>query len=338
MIVGIAVLVGFVYYVGIDSIESILLSVNPLVILAMVGLQFLSLASYASAWYVLIRSAGYKIPFLTCQGITLASIFAVYTMPSGVFLEGARCILGSKEAGMKLGESTATVILHRILYIISFLASTAFALLALIILGRMTAITFVELSIVPIISVIGLVVLLFLSLDPKKMQPLLDFVLKFALPIIRLVQKEAVVEGKADQFLGEYQISFRKMLSAKRQMILSFAASIGDWTCSVIILWMVLISMGAYASLWVAVITMALGKMIQMTPIAIPGMIGIYEGAITTALAAFAIPIPIAVSAAILCRIVTVWLELPVTGVAAYHYGFKLLSHGGADSDENRVT
>ena len=135
-----------------------------------------------------------------------------------------------------------------------------------------------------------------------------------------------MVEGKADQFLDEYNSGFRKMISSKRQMILSFAASIGDWGCSVTILWIVLMSMGAQVSLWVVIITMAFGKMIQMTPIAIPGMIGVYEAAITTVLALFAVPVPIAASAALLSRIVTVWLELPITGIVAYHYGFRLLS------------
>ena len=269
------------------------------------------------------------MPFLTCEGITLASIFAVYTMPSGVFLEAARCILCSRETGMALGESTATVLLHRILYIIGFLASSCFAMLALLTLWRIDLVTLLQLSIIPTISIVGLIALLCLSLDPKKIQPLLDRMLRFTLPLIHLVQKEAVVEGKADRFLDEYRVSFRRMLSAKRHICLSFAASIGDWACSVIILWLVLVSMGANASLWVAMITTAIGKMIQMTPIAIPGMVGVYEAAVTTILAVFAIPIPIAASAALLSRIVTVWLELPVTGVAAYHYGFKLLSHEG---------
>ena len=325
---GIAVLIAFIYYVGIGSIESILLSVHPLVVIAMVGLQFLSLTFYTLAWYLLIRSVGYTMPYLTCQGITLASIFAVYTMPSGVFLEGARCILCSKETGMKLGESTSTVIMHRMLYVIGFLASTVFALFALTTIGGMNFIILEELSIIPIISVIGLVLVLYLSLDPKRVQPILDHMLRFALPIIRLVQKSAVVDGKVDRFLGQYQLSFRRMLSDRLQVILSFAASLGDWGCSVIILWLVLASMGTHVSFWAVMVTTAIGKMIQMTPVAIPGMIGVYEAAITSALAAFAIPVPIALSAALLTRIVTVWLELPVTGVAAYHYGFKLLTHG----------
>jgi uncharacterized protein (TIRG00374 family) len=321
------VLVAFIYYVGIGSVERILLSVNPIIIVVMVALQLVSFAFYASAWYLLIRAAGYTMPFLICQEITLASVFAMYTMPSGVFLEAARCMFGSKETGMKLGESTATVILHRILYIVGFLASTAFALVALLSLGMMNKIVLVELATIPTFTIIGLIILLYLSFDPKRVGPLLNRVLRLMQPIIRLVQKEAMVEGKADRFLEEYNSGFRKMISSKRQMILSFALSMGDWGCSVTILWIVLMSMGAHTSIWVVIITMAIGKMIQMTPIAIPGMIGVYEAAITTALALFAVPVPIAASAALLSRIVTVWLELPITGIAAYHYGFKMLSN-----------
>jgi len=326
LVFGLIVLVAFLYYVGIGSVARILLSVDPVIIVGMVGLQLLSFVFYATAWYLLIRAVGYRMRFLTCQEITLASVFAVYTMPSGVFLEVARCILGSRETGMKLGESTATVILHRILYIIGFLASTAFALIALFGTGMMNRIVLAELAAIPVITIIGLIILLSLSFEPKRVGPLLNRILRFLQPIVRLVQKEAKVEGKADQFLDEYNLGFRRMISSKRQLILSFVASLGDWGCSVTVLWVVLVSMGAQVSFWVVMITIAIGKMIQMTPIAIPGMIGVYEAAITTVLALFAVPVPVAASAAILSRIVTVWLELPITGVAAYHYGFKLLS------------
>jgi len=36
-------------------------------------------------------------------------------------------------------------------------------------------------------------------------------------------------------------------------------------------------------------------------------------------------PVAVAASAALLSRIVTFWLDLPVTGIAAYHYGYKAL-------------
>jgi uncharacterized protein (TIRG00374 family) len=323
--VGVVALAAFIYFVGVNELEKVLLQVNPGVIVLMTGIQLLGFIFYASAWFLLIRATGYRLPFLTCQGIAFASIFASYTLPSGIFLEAMRVILGSKESGMKLGESTATVILHRILYIVGFLASTATALLALILNGEIISPAIVDLSILPILAIFGLVILLYLSMQPKRLQPFLDRLLKLVQPLIRLIQKEARADGKADQFLTEYQRGFRTMLSSKTHMTASFLASFGDWGCSVLILWVVLVSLRVDVTFWVVVISMGIGKMIQMTPIAIPGMLGIYEAAITTSLSLFGVPVAVAASAALLMRIITFWLDLPVTGLAAYHYGFKLL-------------
>jgi uncharacterized protein (TIRG00374 family) len=122
-------------------------------------------------------------------------------------------------------------------------------------------------------------------------------------------------------------MGFRKMLAAKLFIFLSFLASLGDWSCAVAILWVVLLALQVHVPFWVVIITMAIGKMIQMTPIGVPGMLGIYEAAITASLTLFAIPVAVAASAALLSRIVTSWLDLPVTGIAAYHYGFKVLGN-----------
>jgi uncharacterized protein (TIRG00374 family) len=322
---GLAALGLFIYVVGLDELRKVIVQVNPAVMISMTGIQLLGLIFYASAWYMLIRATGHRIRFLTCQGISFASIFASYTLPSGIFLEAMRVILGSKESGMKLGESTATVIFHRILYILGFLASTSGALLALILGGHIVSSAVIDLSILPAIAIGGLIVLLYLSLRPKRLKPLLDRVLKLSQPLIKVVQREARADGKADQFLTEYQLGFRKMLSSKRYTAASFLSSLGDWGCSVLTLWVVLVSLGANLSFWVVVVSMGVGKMIQMTPIAVPGMLGIYEAAITTSLALLGVPVAIGASASILMRIITFWLDLPVTGLAAYHYGFKWL-------------
>ena len=325
LVFGVAVLVGFIYYVGVEAVIRILLSVNPLVIVGLAGIELIGFVFYATAWYVLILATGHRLRFLTCQGITFASIFASYTMPSGVFLEVTRCILGSKEAKMKLGETTATVILHRILYIVGFLGSMAIAFTALVMKGMVNSNVAYEISILPIIAIVGLIVLLSISLVPRIFHPLLDRLLRIGQPILKLVQKNASVDGKADQFLSDYNSSFRRMLSTPGHMLASFAASMCDWGCSVVFLWIVLAALGTTVSIWVVVITMAIGKMIQMTPIAVPGMIGIFEAAVTTSLALFGVPVAIGASAAILTRIVTSWLDVPITGVAAYHYGVKLV-------------
>src|SRR5208283_5948862 len=75
---GVLILVALIYYVRADAVERIIAQINPAVIVVMVGLQVLGWAFYAGAWYVLIRTLGNKLRFLTCQGITFASIFVNY--------------------------------------------------------------------------------------------------------------------------------------------------------------------------------------------------------------------------------------------------------------------
>jgi len=323
--IGVVALAAFIYYIGVAELEKVIFQVNPAVIVLMTGIQLLGFIFYASAWFMLIRATGHRLPFLTCQGISFASIFASYTLPSGIFLEAMRVILGSKESGMKLGEATATVILHRILYVVGFLACTSGAMVALIFGGRIVSAAIVDLSTLPLLAICVLVFVLYLSLQPKRLQPLVDGVFRLAQPLVRAIHKEAKADGRADQFLGDYQLSFRKMLISRIYLAASFLASLGDWGCSVVILWVVLQSLGISITPWVVIISMGIGKMIQMTPIAVPGMLGVYEAAITTSLSLFGVPVAIAASAALLMRIITFWLDLPVTGLAAYHYGFKWL-------------
>jgi len=305
-----------------------LISVNPLAIVVMVAIQLLGYGFYTAAWYRLILADGYRLRFRTCFGIALASIFAVYVTPSGVFMEVLRCLLGARETGMPFGESTASVALHRILYIVGFLTTTSFGLFFVLSGNATDSTSVLLLASIPVATIAGLAVLLYFSFAPRKISPVLDRLLKIAQPLMRRIQKETVIEGKADIFLNEYDDGFKRMVTSKRGILLSFLASLGDWSCSVAILWIALFALNVTVCVWIVVITISIGRMIQMTPIAIPGMIGVYETAITTVLALFAVPVTIAASAAILSRIVTVWLELPITGAAAYHYGFKLIGKG----------
>jgi hypothetical protein len=226
---------------------------------------------------------------------------------------------------MKLGATTATVIFHRILYVAAVLASTAVAILALVVGGLITRSTIMDLAIVPVIAIAVLVILLYLSFSPNTLRPILGKLLRLVQPLVKLVQRQANVEAKADQFLDEYRAGFRKMLASKRYVALSFLVSLGDWSCGVAVLWVALLGLNVYVPFSVVVITVALGETIQMIPIDVPGTLGIYEAAITATLLLFSIPVAIAASAALLTRVVTSLLELPITCIAAYHYDIKAL-------------
>jgi uncharacterized membrane protein YbhN (UPF0104 family) len=70
---------------------------------------------------------------------------------------------------------------------------------------------------------------------------------------------------------------------------------------------------------------MAVGEMVQMIPVPIPGMLGVYETSLTATLVTFSVPGPVSASAVILLRLVTSVFDIPATGYAAYRYGYGML-------------
>ncbi len=60
-VVGFAVLVGFLFYVGINTLVTTLLSVNPFVIVLMVGIQLLGYGFYTTACYLKEDSAWHSV-------------------------------------------------------------------------------------------------------------------------------------------------------------------------------------------------------------------------------------------------------------------------------------
>src|SRR5208282_1245645 len=128
----------------------------------------------------------------------------------------------------------------------------------------------------------------------------------FPLFVFREQQKPHAPSMKSRRLMSG---CFSKILASKPLVALSFLVSLCDWSCGVAVLWVALLGLNVYVPFWVVIVTMAIGEMAQTIPIGVPGMLGIYEAAITAALSIFSIPIAIAASAALLSRVVISLLE-----------------------------
>jgi glycosyltransferase 2 family protein len=327
LLLGILVLLFFIDYMGANGLLLILSRISPIAIVLLVFVELVGFLMYGTTWYVLIRSSGHRIKFSMCQEITFASVFISFLTSSGFILESMRVVLGSKEAEMHTGESASTVILHRVAYIITVLVSTVTAMLALSAKGWLPHAEAVQLELASGILIIIILVGVFLSLSPRFIQPLRSVTVRIIRPITVHLQRlqEHDPSWTVERFLTDYENTFRKLLSNRRDMLLTFLSSSGDWSCSIILLWGILGALGHVASVWIVVIAMAVGEMVEIIPIPIPGMLGIYETSITATLLTFNVPGPISASAVILLRLVTSVFDIPATGYAAYRYGYGVL-------------
>jgi uncharacterized protein (TIRG00374 family) len=259
--------------------------------------------------------------------VTFASVFISFLTSSGFILESMRVVLGSREARMHTGESASTVILHRVVYIITVLVSTVTAMLALSIRGRIPNAEALQVDVASGALLIVIIVGVFVSLSPRFIHTLQSIASSIIRPIMGHVQRLQKHEASwtVERFLTEYENTFRLLLLNRCDMLLAFLSSIGDWSCSIILLWGVLATLGHVASIWIVIITMAVGEMVEIIPIPVPGMIGLYETSLTATLITFGVPAPISASAAILLRLVTSVFDIPATGYAAYRYGYRVL-------------
>jgi len=327
LLVGILILLFFVDYMGANGLLLILSHVSLIAVALLVFVELVGFLMYGTTWYVLIRSAGHRIKFGMCQTITFASVFISFLTSSGFILESMRVVLGSKEAGMHSGESASTVILHRVVYIITVLVSTVTAMLTLSIRGWLPHAEAVQLELASGLLTVIILVGVFLSLSPRFIEPLQSVTTRIVRPItdhIRRLQ-EPNVSWSVEQFLTDYENTFRRLLSNRRDMLVTFVSSSGDWSCSIILLWGILAALGHVASVWVVVIAMAIGEMVEMIPIPIPGTLGIYETSLAATLVTFSVPGPVSASAVILLRLITSVFDIPATGYGAYRYGYGVL-------------
>jgi uncharacterized protein (TIRG00374 family) len=327
LIVGIALLAIFLYFVGFTEVIKTIRSVDPTLMLLAFTLDMAGLFLYGTCWYALLRGADLKIRFPTTISVALAGIFLCYITPSGAFMDASRVLLASKESEIRVGDGAATVILHKIIFTLGFITYALLAMIMLLVTGGVSYSLFSGILAVTLFVIAGIsAVILFVAKA--------DQLGRYAPGLVEKAKRVLhMVTGKYQRnvssiggVVGDFKRTFVKLLKTPRALLASYGLSLSYWTTSVLILYVVFLALGYKVSIWSTMLTITVGDFIQMMPIAIPGMVGVLEVATTTVLVVFGVPLSVAASATLLARIATFWFDLPVTGAAALYYGAKYVT------------
>ncbi len=333
IVFGALVFIGFLNYVGPEDVFRTILSVPAAYLSLMIGLNILSLILYAFAWFLLVRATGHRLSFLSCQGISLTAIFTYYVTPSGLFLEATRILLSSRESKskMRFGESAATVVMHKILFTVGFVSLTVLSMIMLVLKNPAWGKSFNKIYVILVAALVGLVGISYLASNITKLTGLSKRLVTRLDPMMQRMSK-SYRNGSADytieDMLRKFEVAFAKMSRHRTGLLISFAVILGYWLSGVLIMYLVFRSLNYEISIWIVVLTLAVGEFIQMTPLLIPGMLGVLEAVLTAVLTSFSVPLTLAASATILLRIATFWINIPITGASATYYGAKYLIKG----------
>lgn len=329
--VGFIIIIALLYYVGFGKIAAVIMQMSIGFFIITLILDLTGLVFYALTWHILLKGLKCNVSFKTSLTVSLASIFTCYVTPSGVLLELLRVVLANKEAKVPIGYSAASVVMHRILYTVGFILCAAASFT--VIQAKYTT-----------LGTIGTLLLLIISLSIAFAAGILylshraDLIEKMLIKlyrrfegrinkIIRVYESEEVVNSLSNT-ISDFKNAFLELRRKPLYLLTAFIAVLATWIVDVAIFYVVFLALNYPISIWAAALTIVIGDFVQMTPIMIPGMIGILETAFTTTLLAFGIPLDIAASASILARIATFWFDIPVTAIAASYYGIKYLLKG----------
>jgi uncharacterized protein (TIRG00374 family) len=322
---GLVLLSAFLYLVGLSQIVETIRTVNLQLMLVAFLLDMAGLVLYGTCWYALLKAAGLDMRFRTCISIALAGIFTCYITPSGFFMDASRVLLASKESNIRLGDGAATVILHKIMFTLGFVT---FGLLALGMLfisrGLSLALAMNILGISALVVLGTLAMALFIVKADHLGQRMPNLIDRMKSLLDKIARKyHPAVLSSISGVTNDFRKTFLKVVRSPKAILTSYALALSYWTTSVLIMYVVFMALGYDISIWAIVLTISIGDFIQMTPIAIPGMLGVIEVVTTTVLVMFGVPLSVAASATLLARIATFWFDLPVTGMAASYYGAK---------------
>lgn len=323
--VGLMLLALFLYLVGINEIIETIRRVDIRLILLAFALDIVGLVLYGSCWHVLLKAAGLGIRLRTSISIALAGIFTCYVTPSGFFMDASRILLASKESDISIGDGAATVVLHKILFTLGFVTFGILSTAMLLMTHGLSHPLFLNLLAVTALVIIGTAGITLLIVRGDKLRDHVPHLFNSAKSVLRRIGERyyptalSSIGGLASDFRG----TFMRLLKNPRAVLASYTLALSYWTTSVLIMYIVFLALGYNVSIWAIMLTISIGDFIQMTPIAVPGMLGVLEAVTTTVLVMLGVPLGVAASATLLARIATFWFDLPITGAAASYYGAK---------------
>jgi len=331
-LIGIAIIIILLHYVGIGRIIKTMMQMSIQFFILAFILDLAGLTLYALTWHILLIGADdVRIKFSTSLSVSLASIFACFISPSGAILEILRIILINREGGISVGKGAATVVIHRIIYTLSFIfvAITSYTVVQVkySVLGSMEEI-FIVIVLAAVFFIAGIY---YISRRSDLIENLvLKLYDKYQDKLEGLLRKYGTINVKdtVSNTLKDFKSTFTSLKMKPVHLFLAFTLTFTVWITNILIFYLVFLSLNHPISIWIIALIMSIGEFVQMTPIMIPGMLGIIETVFTTALMSFGVPIEMAATASILARIATFWFDIPVTLIAASYYGVKYLVRG----------
>ncbi|MCK4952834.1 flippase-like domain-containing protein [Candidatus Bathyarchaeota archaeon] len=331
LLIGLLIFILYIYFfVGVADIVLILQRVNIFIYsLAFISV-LLNTAASSLAWQHFLRSLSVNVPFRKSFLYMWVGTFIDILVPAeAISGEISKAYLMSKSTGENTGKVVASIVSHRLLSGVIMLGSLLIGSTSLLLRYKLPGFV---LNLIIIVTTGTILYLIFLSLVCIREQIALK-IIDSMIRVLTFIFKDRWnfdhLRTEAHKTLKAFHQGIKILGKHPKDLVRSVIFSIAAWLFSLLISFLVFVSLGQTVPLSVIVIVHSISSTVQTIPLGVPGEVGIIEILMTSLYTSIGISLnitaAIAAAATVLIRVVNMWFRFLIGFIAIQLVGINAL-------------
>jgi uncharacterized protein (TIRG00374 family) len=329
LLLGVLIFVAYLhFFVGIPEILAIIRHVDVFYYGLAVAVLLLNMAINSLTWQYLLRPLSVKVSFRKNFLFTWIGFFVDLLVPAeSISGDATKAYLMTKESDENGGKVLASVVSHRIMLMVTATVSLIASFAWLYVLEIEVPVLVLGLVLLIIAgTVISLFFIFLFSLKEKLAQRLIDVSLRFVAFVTRGRLNINRLRATAVKALTAFHDSIDVLRRNPRSLVLPILFSLIGWFFSILLSYLVFVSLGQNVDFTIIVVVHSVSVSIQSIPLGIPGEVGLVDTAMAWLFTLLAVESAVAAAATVLIRILWVWLRIGIGFVAVQWIDLKDLA------------
>lgn len=334
LLIGLLVFVVYlVFFVNIGEMIEKISQANPFIYALTFVAALLDVFFFALAWRYLMRALSVRVSVWKTYVFIWVSIFIDSIIPAeSVSGEISRAYLMSREPEAETGKVVVSLVIHRIIMVLITIVTLLSGVLVLFVSGyTLSAFVMYLIWLVTIVAAAFLACVFVLLVKEKWMERFVDLLLRIACRIFRGRWRLGELRERALVEVRSFYDGLETLGGDLKHFVLPVVFSFVSWIFSILVLFMVFVSLGFSISwtLWsIVVVVFSLIVTIKSVPVGVPAEVGLPEIAMTFLFTAMGIAPGVSAAVTILSRLVSFAFKFVVGFVATQWVGIKTIMDG----------
>lgn len=310
----------YLFHVDIIGILSTAKSADPTIYIIAIIFGMLDVLFFTFSWRVLTNHLSIKIPIFRAYLYVWYGIYVDTIVPAqSISGEVTRTYLCTRDKCGPFGKVVASLYTHRILG----MALNVVALIAGIVLltfgGNVNPLVFNAIILVAIAIIAIMSLMIILGFKQQWTIRVINFAANLAHKITFGKFKVEKLKEEAVEISEHFHEAMKEFRNSPKAIGGSVFYLIISWFFSLSVPYLVFMSLGHTVSLSIIIVTSAIFLAVKAIPIGIPFEVGLPEAVMTTLYISMGIYGPLAATATILTRIITLWFRFFI-GLVSQQY------------------